>query len=136
MVHKGKIYTNSQRSYMYNVQNNVYDLSLTKSKLHVLNMHVVQETSKQLILINHFLRSQEGGVWSLLDLLSDPEVRESVRGEVAGVIAQVTSPCLENVHQMSGLIDNMEDLLIHLLGTVHQHPPPIKNKQKTQNLIN
>ena len=57
-------------------------------------------------------------MWCLLDLLSDPEVRESVRGEVAGVIAQVTSPCLENVHQMSGLIDNMEDLLINLLGNV------------------
>lgn len=128
MVHKGK--NLHQQSTKLHVQcTNVYDLSLTKSKLHVLNMHVVQETSKQLILINHFLHSQEGGVWSLLDLLSDPEVRESVRGEVAGVIAQVTSPCLENVHQMSGLIDNMEDLLIHLLGTVHQHPPPpIKNK--------
>uniref|UniRef100_K1PX53 Inscuteable-like protein n=1 Tax=Magallana gigas TaxID=29159 RepID=K1PX53_MAGGI len=63
-----------------------------------------------------FEMEKEGGIWSLLDLLSDPEVRESVRGEVAGVIAQVTSPCLENVHQMSGLIDNMEDLLIHLLG--------------------
>lgn len=123
MVHKGK--NLHQQSTKLHVQcTNVYDLSLTKSKLHVLNMHVVQETSKQLILINHFLHSQEGGVWSLLDLLSDPEVRESVRGEVAGVIAQVTSPCLENVHQMSGLIDNMEDLLIHLLGTVHQHPPP------------
>ncbi|XP_061185599.1 protein inscuteable homolog [Saccostrea echinata] len=59
---------------------------------------------------------KEGGMWCLLDLLSDPEVRESVRGEVAGVIAQVTSPCLENAHQMSGMMDNMEDLLINLLG--------------------
>jgi hypothetical protein len=57
-------------------------------------------------------------MWCLLDLLSDPEIRESVRGEVAGVIAQVTSPCLENVHQMSGMVENMEDLLVNLLGIV------------------
>lgn len=107
------------------------NLLQTESMLHVFDMHAVYETLKQLILINHFLCSQEGGIWSLLDLLSDPEVRESVRGEVAGVIAQVTSPCLENVHQMSGLIDNMEDLLIHLLGTVH-HAPKQTNKRNNK----
>ncbi|KAK3097404.1 hypothetical protein FSP39_009333 [Pinctada imbricata] len=59
---------------------------------------------------------KEGGVECLLDILCDSQSGERVRGEVAGVIAQVTSPCLENAHQLSGLMDNIEELLRCLLG--------------------
>jgi hypothetical protein len=52
----------------------------------------------------------------LIEILCDPKVGEKVRGEVAGVIAQITSPCLENYQQMSDLVDNLEDLLRALLG--------------------
>ena len=59
---------------------------------------------------------QEGGVETLIEILCDTTVGEKVRGEVAGVIAQITSPCLENYQQMSDLVDNLEDLLRALLG--------------------
>ncbi|XP_071136156.1 protein inscuteable homolog isoform X1 [Mytilus edulis] len=59
---------------------------------------------------------KEGGVETLIEILCDTTVGEKVRGEVAGVIAQITSPCLENYQQMSDLVDKLEDLLRSLLG--------------------
>lgn len=54
---------------------------------------------------------KEGGIDSLADILCDNTISEAVRGEAAGVIAQITSPCLDNFQHISGFLENVEDLL-------------------------
>ena len=41
---------------------------------------------------------------------------EEVRGEAAGVVAQITSPALDQHLPIIGLIENMNDLLKTLIG--------------------
>ena len=59
---------------------------------------------------------KEGGVDSLTDILCDKTITEAVRGEAAGVIAQITSPCLDNFQHMTGFLENVEDLLHALIS--------------------
>ncbi|XP_033739941.1 protein inscuteable homolog [Pecten maximus] len=59
---------------------------------------------------------KEGGVECLMDILCNYSNGEKVRGEVAGVLAQVTSPCLENFQQLSGLVENLDEILRALIG--------------------
>ncbi|ELT97127.1 hypothetical protein CAPTEDRAFT_182206 [Capitella teleta] len=51
------------------------------------------------------------GVEFLTDLLADSSVPGVVRSEAAGVIAQITSPCLDHYHHLTGFIENMEDMV-------------------------
>lgn len=57
------------------------------------------------------------GIQCLTDILADRSVPEVVRSEAAGVVAQITSPCLEQFHHLAGFIENMEDLVHSLTGT-------------------
>lgn len=59
---------------------------------------------------------KDGGMECLVDILCDYHTEQKVRGEVAGVLAQVTSPCLENFQQLSGLVENLDDILRALIG--------------------
>ena len=59
---------------------------------------------------------KEGGVDILTDILCDHTVSEAVRGEAAGVIAQITSPCLDNFQHIAGFLENVDDLLGALIG--------------------
>ncbi|KAL4233063.1 hypothetical protein ACF0H5_007749 [Mactra antiquata] len=59
---------------------------------------------------------KEGGVDSLTDILCDAMISEAVRGEAAGVIAQITSPCLDNFQHITGFLDNVQDLLSALIN--------------------
>ena len=52
----------------------------------------------------------------LTDILCDHTVSEAVRGEAAGVIAQVTSPCLDNFQHIAGFLENVDDLLGALIS--------------------
>ena len=53
----------------------------------------------------------------LSDILSDVGgVTEMVRSEAAGVIAQITSPCLDHYHHLAGFIENMDDIIKALTG--------------------
>ncbi|XP_078583569.1 protein inscuteable homolog isoform X2 [Branchiostoma floridae x Branchiostoma japonicum] len=56
------------------------------------------------------------GVGCLTDILCDPLTTEATRTEVAGVLAQITSPMLDHYRHVSGFIENMEDLLRGLIG--------------------
>ncbi|XP_078663334.1 protein inscuteable homolog [Branchiostoma floridae x Branchiostoma belcheri] len=56
------------------------------------------------------------GVGCLTDILCDPLTTEATRTEVAGVVAQITSPMLDHYRHVSGFIENMEDLLRGLIG--------------------
>lgn len=47
----------------------------------------------------------------LSDILSNEQITESVRSEAAGVIAQITSPCLDHYHHLAGFIENMDDII-------------------------
>ncbi|KAL5009728.1 hypothetical protein ScPMuIL_012033 [Solemya velum] len=58
---------------------------------------------------------REAGVENITDLLCDRTTSEAVRGEAAGVIAQITSPCLDSCQQMAGFVENLDDLLKSLL---------------------
>ena len=58
---------------------------------------------------------KEGGVDILAEILCDKNMSEAVRGEAAGVIAQITSPCLDNFHHIAGFLDNAGDLLQALI---------------------
>ncbi|XP_052277363.1 protein inscuteable homolog [Dreissena polymorpha] len=62
---------------------------------------------------------KEGGVDILTDILCDKTVSEAVRGEAAGVVAQITSPCLDNFQHITGFIDNVQDLLRALINLCH-----------------
>jgi len=59
---------------------------------------------------------KEGGVDILTDILCDASAPEAVKGEAAGVVAQVTSPCLDNFQHITGFLDNVEELLRALIG--------------------
>ena len=59
---------------------------------------------------------KEGGVDILTDILCDKTVSEAVRGEAAGVVAQITSPCLDNFQHISGFLENVQDLLSALIS--------------------
>ncbi|KAL3881407.1 hypothetical protein ACJMK2_027852 [Sinanodonta woodiana] len=59
---------------------------------------------------------KEGGMECLTDILCDTTVSEAVRGEAAGVVAQVTSPCLDNFQHIAGFLENVHDLLGSLLS--------------------
>ncbi|KAK3595203.1 hypothetical protein CHS0354_021518 [Potamilus streckersoni] len=60
--------------------------------------------------------AKEGGIECLTDILCDTTVSEAVRGEAAGVVAQVTSPYLDNFHHIAGFLENVQDLLGSLLS--------------------
>lgn len=57
-----------------------------------------------------------GGVSSLSDILSNETVSEGVRSEAAGVVAQITSPCLDQYHNLAGFLEHMDDLVKSLTG--------------------
>lgn len=59
---------------------------------------------------------QVGGVDCVRDILCDSGSSEELLGEAAGVIAQITSPCLENYQHISGFQENMTDLVPALIG--------------------
>ncbi|XP_045197348.1 protein inscuteable homolog [Mercenaria mercenaria] len=59
---------------------------------------------------------KEGGIDSLTDILCDKTISEAVRGEAAGVVAQITSPCLDNFQHISGFLENVQDLLSALIN--------------------
>jgi hypothetical protein len=48
--------------------------------------------------------------------LANGNVPEVIRSEAAGVVAQITSPCLDHYHHLSGFIDNMDDMVLSLTG--------------------
>ncbi|XP_071791430.1 protein inscuteable homolog isoform X1 [Asterias amurensis] len=54
------------------------------------------------------------GVEYLSEILSSPTSTESVKAEAASVIAQITSPSIDNYHHLLGFIEYMEDLLKEL----------------------
>ncbi|XP_038071914.1 protein inscuteable homolog isoform X2 [Patiria miniata] len=54
------------------------------------------------------------GVEYLSEILSSPTATESVKAEAASVIAQITSPNIDNYHHLLGFIEYMEDLLKEL----------------------
>ncbi|XP_050392848.1 protein inscuteable homolog isoform X2 [Patella vulgata] len=59
---------------------------------------------------------KEGGLCVLLDILCDDLQPECVKGEAAGVLAQITSPAIEHNHFIGGLMDNLQDLVNSLMG--------------------
>ena len=61
---------------------------------------------------------QVGGVECLSDILSEEKQAECVRCEAAGVIAQITSPCLDYYQHMTGFIEHMDDLVKSLTGEI------------------
>lgn len=69
------------------------------------------------LLVFGFILVQERGVELLLDLLCDFNTGyERVQGEAAGVVAQLTSPGLQNGHNLPGLLENLYRLLQALLS--------------------
>lgn len=54
---------------------------------------------------------QLSGIACLSSILANMSVGEIVRSEAAGVIAQVTSPCLEQYQHLPGFIEHLEDLV-------------------------
>ncbi|XP_074660177.1 protein inscuteable homolog isoform X2 [Tubulanus polymorphus] len=54
---------------------------------------------------------KENGVELLTDLLNDSTLNETIRSEAAGVIAQITSPGLEQYQHLSGFLENIDDLV-------------------------
>ncbi|XP_022110014.1 protein inscuteable homolog isoform X2 [Acanthaster planci] len=54
------------------------------------------------------------GVEYLSEILSSPSATESVKAEAASVVAQITSPNIDNYHHLLGFIEYMEDLLKEL----------------------
>ena len=61
-----------------------------------------------------------GGVTSLSDILSDQSKPETVRAEAAGVVAQITSPCLDQYQHLAGLLEHMEELVQSLTSNEGQ----------------
>ncbi|BFZ10153.1 hypothetical protein BsWGS_13192 [Bradybaena similaris] len=59
---------------------------------------------------------KENGIDLLLDILTDSGVVESVQGEAAGVVAQITSPVLDQNQQLCRFAKNMQMILTALLG--------------------
>ena len=59
---------------------------------------------------------QERGVELLVDLLCESgSPGEVMQGEAAGVVAQLTSPCLQHGHHLAGLLQDLHCLLQALL---------------------
>ena len=59
---------------------------------------------------------QERGVELLVDLLCESgSPGEVMQGEAAGVVAQLTSPCLQHGHHLAGLLQDLHRLLQALL---------------------
>ena len=52
----------------------------------------------------------------LTDILSSIDCSEVVRAEAAGVIAQITSPSVDQYHHLTDFIENLEDLVDSLTG--------------------
>lgn len=65
---------------------------------------------------NRFLRVQAGGVEVVAEVLCDEASPEEERSEAAGVLAQVTSPWVEDNHRLAGLHDNMDAIVAALTG--------------------
>ena len=68
---------------------------------------------------------QERGVELLVDLLCETgSPGEVVQGEAAGVVAQLTSPCLQHGHHLGGLLHDLHRLLQALLRECQFLSPP------------
>ncbi|XP_042873242.1 protein inscuteable homolog [Penaeus japonicus] len=61
-----------------------------------------------------------GGVEVVAEVLCDEECPEEERSEAAGVLAQVTSPWVEDNHRLAGLHDNMDAIVAALTGLAEQ----------------
>ena len=55
-----------------------------------------------------------GGIKVLADTLKDVEAKEEEKSEAAGLLAQVTSPWIENNSSIEGLASHLEDLVVSL----------------------
>ena len=59
-----------------------------------------------------------GGVENLSDMLNSQSASEAIRAEAAGVVAQITSPCLDQYQHLAGFLENMEDLVKSLTSKI------------------
>ena len=57
---------------------------------------------------------EAGGIKVLADTLKDVEAVEDEKSEAAGLLAQVTSPWIENNSSIEGLSTHLEDLVLSL----------------------
>ncbi len=57
-----------------------------------------------------------GGIEILSDTLKDPTASEDEKSEAAGLLAQVTSPWIENNSTIEGLSRHLTDLVQSLTG--------------------
>ncbi|XP_064098524.1 protein inscuteable homolog isoform X1 [Macrobrachium nipponense] len=57
-----------------------------------------------------------GGIEVVSEVLCDPECPEEERSEAAGVLAQVTSPWVENNHRLTALYEHIHSIVIALTG--------------------
>ncbi|ESO89346.1 hypothetical protein LOTGIDRAFT_106497, partial [Lottia gigantea] len=58
---------------------------------------------------------KEKGLSLLLDILCDETASENLKGEAAGVLAQITSPAIEHNYFIGELIDNLQHLIHSLI---------------------
>ncbi|XP_063592257.1 protein inscuteable homolog [Penaeus indicus] len=65
-----------------------------------------------------------GGVEVVAEVLCDEECPEEERSEAAGVLAQVTSPWVEDNHRLAGLHDNMDAIVAALTGLARSTETP------------
>ncbi|CAL1545823.1 unnamed protein product, partial [Lymnaea stagnalis] len=59
---------------------------------------------------------KESGIDLLMDILTDENVIESVQGEAAGVVAQITSPVLDQNQHLCRFAESLQVILTALLG--------------------
>ena len=59
---------------------------------------------------------QENGIELLMDILADESVIESVQGEAAGVVAQITSPVLDQNQHLCRFAESLQAILRALLS--------------------
>lgn len=59
---------------------------------------------------------ESGGIEILSDTLRDSEASEEEKSEAAGLLAQVTSPWIENNSSIEGLARHLEALVESLTG--------------------
>ncbi|KAI8772793.1 protein inscuteable [Biomphalaria glabrata] len=59
---------------------------------------------------------KENGIDLLIDILTDESVIESVQGEAAGVVAQITSPVLDQTQHLYRFAESLQIILKALLG--------------------
>ena len=57
---------------------------------------------------------EAGGIKVLAETLKDVEAKEEEKSEAAGLLAQVTSPWIENNSSIEGLAAHLEDLVMSL----------------------